>query len=250
MRLIHGQSEHTPNKQAQLQAVLDACKYAWGKDHSWASAQRWFIDGMAGAGYSDEGAEGSPLVLYKCARNLQRNNPKLLVKTVWCDLSSNHVEQLRSFGMENVSILQGRFQEQVRTWIDENGCDKEKVMGLLYLDDNGCKQIWQDDGLIDRIMVRHPHLDIALHFSVTAWRRSKGAGIGWAKDQTVTDLMWQVARRKPGSVIFIPDGGRWGWRLIFGCKSTKMNLCGYQRTKLITYLHGQRIQEEMFHGTS
>lgn len=226
----HGQSDYTPNKQMQLKSLLDACYYAWSKNHSWASPLRVFIDCMAGSGYDEKGNVGSPLILQQYAKQFDHGS------CAWCDLLPKHTRQLEAYRNETyTTLLTGRYQTEVLNFIQTL---PNNVMGLVYLDDNGCKQIWNDDGFLRHVMTNYPFLDVAIHFSEQAWMRSEGAGIDWAERKSVMDVLNLILEHKPASVVYAPHV-KHHWRLVWGCGSGKMNLQGQQRIKLRDYIESR-----------
>lgn len=223
----HGQSDYTPTKQAQLKSLLDACVHAWSKNHSWASPARVFIDCMAGSGYDDKGNAGSPLILQEYTKQFDAG------LCVWCDLLPKHTKQLEAYRNDAYTVLlTGRYQTEVMNLM---AAIPTNAMGLVYLDDNGCKQIWNDDGFLRHVMANYPYLDVAVHFSEQAWMRSEGAGIDWAERTTVMDVLRLILDYKPHSVVYAPRI-KHHWRLVYGCRSGKMDLRGQQRVKLRDYI--------------
>lgn len=236
---MHGQSRsYTPTKQMQLKSLLESCYYAWAKSHSWASPGRYFIDCMAGSGYDDQGNPGSPLILQEYAKQFWY--PII----VWCDIKPKHTSRLETYRNDTyTTLLTGRYQTEVRNFIDADV--PRNAMGLVYLDDNGCKEIWNDDGFLRHVMSNYLYLDIAVHFSEQAWMRSDGAGIDWAERKNVMDILQLILDYKPESVVYAPHI-KHHWRLVYGCRSGKMDLRGQQRIKLREYIEGRMEQQSLF----
>lgn len=225
---MHGQSEYTSTKQTQLQSLLDACHAAWSKSHSWASSMRFFIDCMAGSGYDEKGNAGSPLILQEYAKRFDHG------LCVWCDISRKHTKMLESYQNDTyTTLLTGRYQTEVLNYMKTHV--PFNAMGLVYLDDNGCKEIWNDDGFLRYVMRNYPYMDIAVHFSEQAWMRSDGAGINWAEKTTVMDVLRLILDYKPASVVYAPHI-KHHWRMIYGVRSGKMDLGGQKRMKLRDYM--------------
>src|SRR5688500_16239523 len=132
--MMHGQSAHyTPTKQMQLKSLLEACSYAWDKSHSFASPERYFIDCMAGSGYDEQGNQESQLILQDYAK--QFRHPVI----VWCDIKPKHTRQLEQYQDDTyTTLLTGAYQAEVFNYIKDNL--PPNAMGLVYLDDNGCKE--------------------------------------------------------------------------------------------------------------
>lgn len=233
---MHGQSEYTPLKQAQLKSLLDACTFAWDKPHHWAFPMRFFIDCMAGSGYDDQGNEGSPIILQQFAK--QFDSPHV----VWCEVDSKSFHKLEQYQNDTyTTMLKGRYQEEVLRFLEDV---PSNAMGLIYLDDNGCKQIWNDDGFLRHVMSKYPYLDVAVHFSEQAWMRSDGAGIDWAQKTSVMDIFELILSHKPASVVYAPRV-KHHWRLVYGVRSGKMNLSGQNRIKLRDYIEARPEQQEL-----
>lgn len=232
---MHGQSDYTPLKQAQLKSLLEACTPAWLKSHWFSSDERIFIDCMAGSGRDDKGNAGSPLILQEHAKQFNAGF------CVWCDISPKHTEQLEAYRNDTITtLLTGRYQSEVMGYMS---IVSRKAMGLIYLDDNGCKQIWNDDGFLRHVMTNYPLIDVALHFSEQAWMRSDGAGIDWAERTTAMDILKLMLHYKPESVVYAPHI-KHHWRLVYGCGSSKMDLRGQQRIKLRDYID-MRLENQL-----
>lgn len=235
MTKIHGQSESTEEKQNQLRSLLQGCYYAWEKEHAWAHPTRLFLDCMAGSGHTKDGDPGSPIILQDFANTLSDT------QVVWCEENRKLAAQLEKYKQGNTELLVGRYQTEMRSWLNHfTHRHGNKVMGLVYLDDNGCKQIWEDDGFLDWVMSKFPYLDIAIYFSESAWLRNNQHD--WAKQDTVTDLLWRVLAFKPGSLVYF-NPVKHRFHLVYGVRSTKMNLTGYKREKLRDYL--ERLREQL-----
>jgi len=116
-------------------------------------------------------------------------------------------------------------------------------MGIVYLDDNGCSQVWNDDGFIDWVMDRYPYLDVVIHFSETAWRRSNGADFDWATRNSVLEMLNKFLVKKPESVVYAPTSKQL-WRLVYGVRSSKMNLTGSERIKLRDYIRQIETEQQ------
>lgn len=229
---MHGQSAtYTPTKQMQLRSLLEACSHAWDRPHTWASPIRFFIDCMAGSGYDEQGNAGSPLILQEYAKQFM--HPHI----VWCDVNPKHTRQLERYQNDTyTTLLTGTYQTEVWRYMKENV--PPNAMGLVYLDDNGCKQIWNDNGFLRHVITTYPYLDIAIHFSEQAWMRSEGAGIDWAERTTVMDVLNLILAHKPEAVVYAPHV-KHHWRLVYGVKSGKMDLRGQQRIKLRDYIEAR-----------
>lgn len=234
---MHGQSAHyTPTKQMQLKSLLDACCHAWDKSHSFASPARYFIDCMAGSGHDEQGNQGSPLILQDYAKQFW--HPVI----VWCDIKPKHTRQLEQYRNDTyTTLLTGEYQVEVLEYIKNNV--PRNAMGLVYLDDNGCKEIWKDNGFLRYVMSNYPYLDIAVHFSEQAWMRSEGKGFDWAERTTVMDVLQLILDYKPASVVYAPHI-KHHWRLVYGVRSGKMNLTGQSRMKLRDYID-ERPENQM-----
>jgi hypothetical protein len=231
--MMQGQSQdYTPLKQAQLQSLLHACFYAWEKPHGFADPMRLFIDCMAGSGYDNDGNPGSPLILQHCA--IQFDKPQV----IWCDTESKYTEKLNHLANDTYTrVLTGRYQEVVRQEMERY---PRNVMGLVYLDDNGCKQIWNDDGFLEYVLRNFPLLDIAIHFAEGAWLRNQS--LDWVAEKHVLDVLELILRYKPASVVYAPVV-RYNWRLVYGVRSGKMSLTGQRRFKLIDYMAERKRQQ-------
>lgn len=225
---MHGQSaNYTPTKQMQLKSLLEACVPAWEKSHSFASPGRYFIDCMAGSGYDEQGNPGSPLILQQYAKQFWY--PVI----AWCEKDRKFASRLEGYRNDTfTTLLNGRYQVEVLNFMKDM---PRNAMGLVYLDDNGCKEVWNDDGFLRHVMSNFRFLDIAIHFSEQAWMRSEGAGIDWAERKTVMDVLQMILDYKPESVVYAPHI-KHHWRLVYGCGSRKMDLRGQQRTKLRDYI--------------
>jgi three-Cys-motif partner protein len=229
---MHGQSaDYTPRKQMQLTSLLEACRKVWQKSHSFASPERCFIDCMAGSGYDEQGNPGSPLIFQDYAKNF------IYPVVAWCDKDRKFTNQLETYRTEKfVTILTGRYQDEVLQFIENVPV---KAMGLVYLDDNGCKEVWNDEGFLRHVMSNYPFMDIAIHFSEHAWLRNERAGTNWAEEKHVMQVFELILHYKPESVIYAPRI-RHHWRLVWGCRSNKMDLRGQQRIKLRDYMRARR----------
>lgn len=227
---MHGQSSYTPTKQIQLKSLLEACAPAWEKSHSFASPGRYFIDCMAGSGHDEQGNPGSPLILQEYAKQFWY--PVI----AWCEKDRKFATRLEGYRNDTyTTLLSGRYQVEVLNFMKDM---PRNAMGLVYLDDNGCKEVWNDDGFLRHVISTYRYLDIAIHFSEQAWMRSEGAGIDWAERKSVMDVLQLILDYKPASVIYAPQV-KHHWRLVWGVRSGKMDLRGQQRIKLRDYINSR-----------
>lgn len=238
---MHGQSEYTESKQQQLKELLDSCWSAWARHHGWIREHktRLFLDCMAGSGHTEDGSPGSPLILQDYADSL----PDAIC--VWSDIDKKFTSRLLQYAKPPTQILTGRYQETVREWLTNYSRQHgyPKLMGMVYLDDNGCSQVWNDDGFIDWLMVEHKYLDVVIHFSETAWRRSNGADFDWATRNSVVEMLKKFLEKKPESVVYAPKNKQL-WRLVYGVRSSKMNLTGSERIKLRDYIRQIETEQQ------
>lgn len=235
---MHGQSEYTESKQRQLRELLHACRWPWNRV-TWAHPTRIFLDCMAGSGHTDEGNPGSPLILQDYAESLND------AMCVWSDVDRKFTTRLTEFAKPPTQILTGRYQDVMREWLMNYSRmhRTSKLMGMVYLDDNGCSQVWNNDGFIDWVTTSFPYLDVVVHFSETAWRRSNGADFDWATRQTVLDFLNEFLVKKPHSVVYAPKNKQL-WRLVYGVGSKEMNLTGSERIKLRDYIRQIETEQQ------
>ena len=237
-KTMHGQSEYTESKQRQLKELLDSCRFAWN-NVTWAHPTRLFLDCMAGSGHTEDGEPGSPIIM----QNFAQTMPNAMC--VWSDVNRKFTARLAQYAEPPTQVLTGRYQDVMHEWLDNYARihRNSKLMGIVYLDDNGCSQVWNDDGFIDWVMDRYPYFDVVIHFSETAWRRSNGADFDWATRNSVLEMLNKFLVKKPESVVYAPTNKQL-WRLVYGVRSSKMNLTGSERIKLRDYIRQIETEQQ------
>lgn len=187
---------------------------------------------MAGSGHDEQGNPGSPLILQEYAKQFE------YPAVAWCEVDQKFTSQLERYKNDTyTTLLTGRYQVEVLNFMKDM---PKNAMGLVYLDDNGCKQVWNDDGFLRHVMSTYRVLDIAIHFSETSWKRSSANHFDWAIEKDVLDVLRMILYYKPESVIYAPRGPNpHHWRLVYGCASGKMNLTGQSRMKLRDYINAR-----------
>lgn len=177
---MQGQSEYTPTKQNHLRGLLKIGSRGWNPvDKPWAHDTTLIVDCTAGSGHSDEGEDGSPLIINRFFAG--QNHP---FRQLCCEQTPSSFGKLTLNDLVNTDLIPGRYQDSAWEWLEQQDVAKP-ALGFLYCDPNGAKDLLEGRDLFQRVSrdPRFARLDLIFHWSLTAYMRNFGANVTWANDQ-------------------------------------------------------------------
>jgi hypothetical protein len=204
---MHGQSEYTATKQKHVMGILNTCQHAL-KPKSWTHKEVIFIDCTAGSGCTNEGEEGSPLIINRFAATHYGSDFKHLC----CEKDAATYAKLltHSGKMRNVSILCGDYANLIPGWLASQNV-RSPAMGVIYCDANGAKDLIDGFDVFRQIADSRLFkcVDLLFHWSLTAYNRNRGAGYKWADDHILKIMDRLVSLKKYAYMRLPVDKHRW-----------------------------------------
>jgi len=207
---MHGQSNYTHTKQEHLSGLLNICTHAWnplvnGKP-TWAHPEVVIIDCTSGNGHTEQGDEGSPLLINAWAQRSYGFGFRQLC----CERTPTSFVKLTQNNLSQTDIMLGSYQELVPIWLESLDL-KRPALGFVYCDPNGAKDLIEGIDLF-AWLARQPRfqcLDFIFHWSMNAYSRNAGVGNEWAQTPLL-DVVHRLAMMKRHAYMREPLD-KWQW---------------------------------------
>lgn len=239
----HGQSEYTATKQKHVMGILETCKHGL-KPKDWTHENVLFIDCTAGSGYTEEGDEGSPLIINRFAVE----NYRLNFRHLCCEKDPDIYSQLsrHTNKLYNASVLCGDYANIIPGWLTGLNISRP-AMGIVYCDANGAKDLVCGIDIFRRMAESRLFrcVDFLFHWSLTAYNRNRGAGYSWA-DEHILKVMDNLVALKKHAYMRLPMA-KHRWVIMHLLNTDKVNLT-WRSEKIVPYQEwrsGQASEDQM-----
>lgn len=216
---MHGQSDYTPLKQKHVINILESCREGL-KPKNWTHKDVLFVDCTAGGGYSQDGSEGSPLLINGFARkNYNESFRHLCCENDYLTFLTlkRHESKLK-----NATLEYGDYCDIVPSWLSQQNV-RDPAMGIVYCDANGAKDLLRGMNVFRAISAdrRFCRMDFLFHWSMTAYNRNHGAGYTWARKELIEVTDELVSLKKFAFMRQPVD--RWQWAIMHLINTDKVS---------------------------
>jgi len=227
---MQGQSDYTPLKQKHISGILRTCQYGLNPKE-WSHDDVLFVDCTAGSGYTEDGQEGSPLIVNGFARTSYVEKFKHLC----CEIDKKDFQKLKNHAgkLKNATIEQGDYRDIAPAWLDAQN-NKKPALGIIYCDPNGARDLLHGVDMFKSIAAdrRFSGMDFLFHFSLHAYKRNHEAGTIWA-DKDIIAVTDELASFKKYAYLRLPTG-RWQWVIMHLLNTDKVKP-EWKTEKVIAY---------------
>jgi hypothetical protein len=251
MRKSHGQSEYTSDKQAHLRAFLHALTQGWRTQGLlMENGLRIAIDCMAGSGKSDDGKDGSPLIINQ--HFVEKFGDSF--RQLCCEAHRPNFDALCQIPLINTDVVFGDYKQIVPDWLHSLG-SRFTLHGLIYTDPNGMIDVLEGMPLFRQLQSanRTNHVDLLFNVSLNAYKRHHKRYVNtldpsyqWA-ERPLPDILDELATLKQFDFIR-KEWGRLEWIMLCGLNADlrltrhTLGIMPYAewRTNADEYLNGGR----------